>query len=333
MAADEFDIIARHFAPLAQHGGARGLVDDVALLDGYPRLVVTSDAIVEGVHFLADDPIETIAKKALRVNLSDLAAKGARPIGVTLSLIWPSRRSADQIADFARGLGEDLALYDVALLGGDTTSTPGPLTISITAFGAPLGPRTPSRADAMAGEQVWVTGRIGDSYLGLMQLTAQPGVLGAAAADQIDSHAEMVRTRYRVPEPPVAFADCIARFAGASTDVSDGLIADAKNIARASNVSIRIDSESIPLGPAGHAFVEARGAEGLRRLITAGDDYQALFTAAPHARGAIVAAARAAGIEVALIGDVEAGAGVRVISAGGAVLDAPISGHRHAIGS
>ena len=332
MSADEFDAIVKLFAPLATHPGARGLIDDVAVIETSAKLVITTDAIVEGVHFLADDPIDTVAKKALRVNLSDLAAKGAKPLGVVISLMWPSARPATQIADFARGLGEDLKLYDVALLGGDTTSTPGPLAISITAFGQALGALVPSRADAQAGEHVWLTGPIGGAYLGLLQLTREASVTGAAPGDQIDVAAQLVRSRYRLPEPPVRQAGLIARFASASIDVSDGLIADAERIALASSVAIRIDADAVPLEAPSHAYVAAHGDDGLIRLLTAGDDYQTLFTASADRRGEIMSAAKSSGAHFTLIGDVGAGAGVSVVS-GGRRLEIPSAGHRHQLGS
>lgn len=332
MSADEFDAIAKLFAPLATHAGARGLLDDAAVLEARGKLVLTTDAIVEGVHFLPDDPIDTVAKKALRVNLSDLAAKGAKPAGVLVSLMWPDARPAAQIADFARGLGEDLRLYDVALLGGDTTSTPGPLAISVTAIGEALGERVPARADAKIGEQVWITGPVGGAYLGLMQLTAEPNILGAVPDVQTDAFAVQVRERYRTPSPPVGHAALIARFARASIDVSDGLIADAGKIAQASGVSIRLDAEAIPLEAPAHAYVAKHGAEGLLRLMSAGDDYQALFTAPPESRGEIMSAAKAAGAAFVLIGGVLDGEGVSVRGADGAALSIPGGGHRHKLG-
>jgi thiamine-monophosphate kinase len=331
MSADEFDLIAKHFAPLAQHRFARGLVDDVAVIESQTALVVTTDAIVEGVHFLGGDPLDTVARKAVRVNFSDLIAKGSKPVGITLSLIWPHGRDAAEIAELARGLGEDLTYYNAALFGGDTTSTSGPLTISITAFGAPYGSRTPSRADAKVGDQVWVTGVIGDAVLGLQSLTQSPAILGANAGDNIEAHARAVQIAYRVPNPPLSFAGAIAEYASASMDISDGLVGDAAKIAAASGVGIRLDAESIPLSAAGHAYVSARGAEGLVALITGGDDYQALFMAEPGARGAIMAAARAAETNVALIGDVVQGQGVRVVSGAGE-LKIGAGGHRHKLG-
>jgi thiamine-monophosphate kinase len=330
MPADEFEVIRTLFAPLATSAGARGLLDDVAVLEASGKLVVTTDAIVEGVHFLADDPIDTVAKKALRVNLSDLVAKGARPIGALLTLVWPDRRASRELADFARGLREDMELFSIPLLGGDTTSTPGPLTVSITAFGAPLGERVPSRAGAKAGEQVWVTGFIGQAFLGLRALKEAPDVIGANARDRVG--AEEIVDWYRIPRPPIGFAPVIARYASASTDVSDGLVADAANIARASGVGIRIHGEAIPLSSAGHAYVSKFGARGLAELVTGGDDYQALFTAAPEHRGAIIAAARAADVNVALIGDVVEGGGVEISVVDGAPLDLNAFGHRHKLG-
>lgn len=329
MSADEFDTIRELFAPLATSAGARALSDDVAVLEASGELIVTTDAIVEGVHFLADDPIETIAKKALRVNISDLTAKGAKAVGALVTLIWPNHRPASQIRDFANGLGQDLRLFEVALLGGDTTATPGPLTISITAFGAPTG-RTPSRAEARVGDHVWVTGFIGDAYLGLRALRDRPDLIDAKAGD--GKGAGDVIDCYRVPRPPVRFAEAIGRYAGASTDVSDGLAADAANIARASKVELHLHAEAIPLSASGHAHISKHGAQGLAELVTGGDDYQALFTALPDQRGAIMQAARSVGVNAALIGDVVAGEGVKISMASGAELDLAALGHRHKLG-
>ena len=332
MSADEFDTIRDLFAPLARSAGARALSDDVAVIEASGQLVVTTDAIVEGVHFLADDPIETIAKKALRVNISDLTAKGAKAVGALLTLIWPTHRPAAEIKDFARGLGEDLRLFDVALLGGDTASTPGPLTVSIAAFGVALAAsgRVPSRADARSGDHVWVTGFIGDAYLGLRALSDGPDLIDAKAGDR--SGFDDLIDCYRVPRPPVRFAEAIGRYASASTDVSDGLAADAANIARASKAALHIHAEAIPLSGSGHAYASKHGSRGLAELATGGDDYQVLFTAAPEERGAIVEAARRAGVNASLIGDVVDGEGVKITTSLGVCLDLGAFGHRHKLG-
>lgn len=324
VSADEFDIIAQHFAPLARSAAARGLADDVAVLAAEGALVVTTDAIVEGVHFLPGDPIDTVAKKALRVNLSDLAAKGAKATGVLLTLVWPKARSAAEIAHFARGLGQDLALFDVPLLGGDTTSTDGPLMVTVTAFGAPLGARVPARADAKIGEDVWVTGEIGEAFLGLDYLLSREDD-GRPA-----QHTDAVH-RYRVPEPATAAAQMIADYASASCDVSDGLVADAGNIARASGVGITLNADTVPLSESGKAYVAMRGRDGLARLLTAGDDYQALFTASPAQRAMILSASSKASVTVSRIGSVGEGQGVRAIDAQGE-LPLSQSGHRHRLG-
>lgn len=315
MPADEFDIIRTLFAPLATAPGARGLLDDAAVFEAHGNLVITTDAIVEGVHFLSDDPIDAVAKKALRVNVSDLVAKGAKPIAALLTLIWPNHRPSGQIADFARGLGEDLAHYDIALLGGDTTSTHGPLTISVTALGAPLGPRIPARGDAKPGQDVWLTGPIGDAYLGLRAL--REGVddeVGRALAE-----------RYRLPNPPSGDAALIAEVAGASIDVSDGLIADAGKIASASGVALRIHAERAPLSGAARAWLARTGEDALA-LLSGGDDYQVLLTADPANRERLERAGWTP------IGAVGAGAGLELIGADGEPIALSAGGHVHRLG-
>ncbi len=313
--ADEFDTIAKLFAPLATHAGARGLLDDAAVLG---NLVLTTDAIVEGVHFLADDPIETVAKKALRVNLSDIAAKGAKPVGVLVALMWPQGRDAREIAAFARGLGEDLRAFDAPLLGGDTTSTPGPLAVSVTVIGEALG-RTPARADARAGEDVWVTGTIGDGMLGLQHLG------GSIAYELPEEDTAYLIDRYRTPTPRLAFAAAIAAHASASMDVSDGLTQDAAKIAAASKLAVDLDLAAIPLSAPAQAWVAEGG--DVEVLMGGGDDYELLFTAPPGACTAIEAAARATGLQVTRIGRTAAGAGV---TADGAPIRA--GGYRHKLG-
>jgi thiamine-monophosphate kinase len=303
----EFALIAKLFAPLAQAPGAFGLSDDAAVVPtraGH-EIVVTTDALVEGVHFLADDPPETIAAKALRVNLSDLAAKGAEPAGYFLALSLPARLDMAWLTAFARGLGANGEAFAVPLLGGDTTSTPGPLTLAITALGyVPVGAMI-RRSGARVGDGVFVSGTVGDAGGGLEILTARrPGGEGA----------QYLVSRYRCPTPRLRLGRALRGVATAALDVSDGLIADLWHIADCSGVRICVEAARIPLSPP----LRARWGEteaAILRAATAGDDYELAFTA-PDA-SAVLAAAAAAGVGVVQIGTVEAGAGVVVVGKNG----------------
>src|SRR6202165_3645730 len=271
-ASGEDSLIARYFRPLAIDPGAFDLGDDAAVLkaDG-DDIVVTTDAIVEGVHFLADDPPDTVARKALRVNLSDLAAKGATPAGFVLTL---ALRAADDawLKPFARGLGEDAGLFGCPLLGGDTVSTPGPLMISITAFGRVPPGKMVHRSGAKPGDRIVVTGTIGDAALGLDILRA--GAVATALADDAAAKAMLVG-RYRIPQPRNALANAVRDHAGAAMDVSDGLAGDLAKLCAASGVSAVMDAQSIPLSvPA--ATLLARGTVGLEAILSGGDDYEIL---------------------------------------------------------
>lgn len=349
--ADEFHIIHTLLAPLATDAGARGLLDDAALYGG---MVVTTDAIVEGVHFLADDPIQTVAMKALRVNVSDLVAKGAKPKAALMTLIWPDARAAEDIAAFTDGFARDLKQFEMTLLGGDTTSTPGPLTVSITAFGEPLGARTPSRADAKVGDDVWlVGGEIGSAWLGLqlrsgrLQLdalrrgrTEEHVDSRALAADMpsfltlpgeaFDAEAAWLMSTYLAPFVQLACADIVARYANASMDVSDGLAADAFKLAHASGVALRIDVEAIPFSIPAHRWL--RGGGDIQKLIAGGDDYVVLFTAPVEERAALLSADPDQNLRLTRVGQVEAGAGVAFIDAAGAPLALPTTGFVHRLG-
>ena len=265
---DEFDLIAECFAPLAKSAGADGLRDDVALLEppaGRP-VIVTTDAMVEGVHFLPGDPMDSVAKKLLRVNVSDIIAKGAAPFAASLALIWPKTRDKQQIYEFAKGLAEDLELWRVALIGGDTTSTPGPLTLSLTLHGACHGNGPVRRSGARPGDVVCVTGRIGAGWLGLEA--------------SLGRQAEKWMPFYREPRPPhLELAKLIALHANASLDVSDGLVADAGHIARQSNVQLRLETDLIPFA---NDQTWEDDVDTAMKMATGGDDYQTLFTCAPR---------------------------------------------------
>jgi thiamine-monophosphate kinase len=303
-ASGEDTLIARYFKPLATDPGAFGLTDDAAVLkaDG-EDIVVNTDAIVEGVHFLADDPPDTIARKALRVNLSDLAAKGAVPAGFVLTL---ALRTHDEtwLAEFARGLGEDIATFGCALLGGDTVSTPGPLMVSVTAFGrVPVG-KMVRRHGAAVGDRVVVSGTIGDAALGLAALKG--GAVATALAGDSNARDALV-ARYRVPQPRNALAFAVRDFATASMDVSDGLAGDLAKLCAVSGVSAVIDASAIPLSDPAAALLD-RGVIGLETVVAGGDDYEVLCTIPENRTTGFVQAAHQAGVRVAVIGTIVAGA-------------------------
>jgi thiamine-monophosphate kinase len=303
MSSGEDSLIARYFKPLATDPGAFGLTDDAAVLqaDG-DDIVVTTDAIIEGVHFLPDDPPDTIARKALRVNLSDLAAKGAMPAGFVLAL---ALRTADDawLAPFARGLGEDATLFGCPLLGGDTVSTPGPQMISVTAFGRVPADKMVHRRGAKPGDRLVVTGTIGDAALGLAILKGG----AAAAALAADAAArELLIGRYRVPQPRNALAQAVRDHASAAMDVSDGLAGDLGKLCAASSVSAVIDAQSIPLSAPAAALV-ASGAIGIQAIVSGGDDYEILCAIPENRWEQFKQAAGLAGVAVTSFGTVIAG--------------------------
>jgi thiamine-monophosphate kinase len=294
----EDSLIARYFRPLATDPGAFDLGDDAAILKALgDDTVVTTDAIVEGVHFLSDDPPDTIAQKALRVNLSDLAAKGAMPAGFVLTL---ALRAADDawLAPFARGLGADSGRFDCPLLGGDTVSTPGPVMISITAFGRVAPGKVVRRSGAKPGDRVAVTGTIGDAALGLDILRG--GRVAAALAGDAAARAMLVG-RYRVPQPRNALAQAIRDHAHAAMDVSDGLAGDLTKLCAASGISAVIDMPGIPLSAAAAASFAA-GAVGMEELVSGGDDYEILCAIPEDSFERFARAADIAGVAVSSIG-------------------------------
>jgi thiamine-monophosphate kinase len=296
----EDSLIARYFKPIATDPGALGLVDDAAVLSSSGEdIVVTTDAVVEGVHYLADDPPETIARKALRVNLSDLAAKGALPAGFVLTLALRSQEDA-WLRPFADALGEDARNFVCPLLGGDTVSTPGPQMISITAFGRVPRGRMVGRTGARPGDRILVTGTIGDAALGLDVLKS-----GAAAAVLTSDAAarEALVSRYRVPQPRNLLAQAVLDFATAAMDVSDGLAGDLTKLCAASGVSASVDVASVPLSAAAVGLL-ARNIICVETLLAGGDDYEVLCTVPSAQSDALIAAGRAVGVAVTAIGTI-----------------------------
>lgn len=320
----EFELIRRYFAPLAAGcAGALSLTDDVAFIaprDGQD-LIVTTDAVVESVHFLAGDPPDLIARKALRVNLSDLAAKGAVPCGYLLDLCLPDSIDEAWIAAFASGLAADQTTFDVQIMGGDTTRSPGPLVIAITAFGhCPTG-RMLRRSGARVSDDVWVTGTIGDAALGLM-------VHRGGLTDLDGAERTSLRDRYLCPAPRASLGPMLIGHAHGACDVSDGLVADLGHIAETSQVAMRIEAARVPLSVAS-AAVLSHHPELMLEILTGGDDYEIAFTAPADRREDLKGLARKSGTAVTRIGTVVAGRGVDAVDRSGNAIELEKSGYTH----
>ncbi|HVB17759.1 MAG TPA: thiamine-phosphate kinase [Stellaceae bacterium] len=318
----EFGRIARFFAPLAGPGGL-GLKDDAALVDCAPGhvLVVTVDAIVAGVHYLPDDPPDLVARKLLRVNLSDLAAMGARPLHYLLTMALPASLGDDWVERFAEGLAEDQLLFGVDLLGGDSVATTGPAVLSLTAIGEVAAGAEIRRSGARAGDRIWVSGTIGDAFLGLKVLRGEYPDLA------VEYRAALAR-RFQLPEPRTALGPRLARIAHAMCDVSDGLLADLGHICEVSRVGATVDLPSLPLSAAAGIIV-AEGQVQPASLATGGDDYELLFTAPPEADQGIESISAVLPLRLTVIGRVESGAGVRLVDALGRVVPVAAAGYTH----
>jgi thiamine-monophosphate kinase len=298
---------------LATHPAARGLLDDAAVLDiGGRSLVLTHDMLVEGVHYLPDDPPADVAWKLVAVNLSDLAAKGARPVGVLLGY---SLGKSEWDEAFAAGLGTALTAFGLPLLGGDTVRGPGPRTLALTAIGEALGP-VPSRAGGRAGDHLWVSGTIGDAGAGLRVL------LGEIA------NQPALTERYRNPRPRLEAGERLAPLVGAMMDVSDGLLIDSSRLAAASGVAAEIDLAQIPLSEALRSVLGG-SREARLSAATAGDDYELLFAAAPGQAMEILELQDELGLPLSRIGTLAAGSGLRLTEAGAPVPVPPRLGWEH----
>lgn len=304
----EFELIAKYFAPMAAPG-ALGLVDDAAFITPPPGhdLVLTKDLLVAGVHFFADDPPGTIAQKALRVNLSDLAGKGAIPLGFLLGLGLPDGWNEAWLKAFAGGLAKDAKAFACPVYGGDTVKTGARLTISITAFGAVPAGGMVRRGGAQAGDFVYVSGTIGDGALGLTEWRRQQSG---------EPYETSLAKRYLVPQPRLALVPALSAHAHGGMDISDGLVGDAAKMAATSGIAIRLYLADVPLSPAARRLIKARPAL-LKTAVTGGDDYEILCTVAPGETEPFEAAARVAKVPVTRIGECAAGTGVSVLDSAG----------------
>jgi thiamine-monophosphate kinase len=299
-------LIATYFAPIAG-AGSFGLRDDAAVLTYEPGqdLVVTKDMLVAGVHFFADDPPGAIARKALRVNLSDLAAKGAEPRGFLLGLALPDDWTPEWLAGFAQGLGEDAAVYGCPLLGGDTVKSNGPLAISITALGAVPECKMILREGAAPGDLLYVTGTIGDAALGLrLRIGAAEDAEWAKAMSQTE--AAFLAGRYLLPQPRLCLGAALRAHARAAMDISDGLAGDLAKLLQLTGMTAEIKAASVPLSGAARKLV-GQWPFLLETICTGGDDYELLCAVPPPEASAFEASAAATGIKLHKIGAAEPG--------------------------
>ncbi|PKQ06318.1 MAG: thiamine-phosphate kinase [Alphaproteobacteria bacterium HGW-Alphaproteobacteria-11] len=324
-APDEFELIAELFAPLAASAPeALALKDDAALHAPTPgcETVLTIDAMVEGVHFLPDDPAESVARKLLRVNLSDLAAKGATPRGYLLVTAWRDGTPLAWMRDFAHGLAADQKIFGIQLWGGDTVRTPGPASFTLTAIGEVPAGQMLRRGGASAGDGLYVTGTLGDAALGLMVLQGGLEGLGAAHRDDLEG-------RYRLPEPRVAAGMRLHGIASAALDVSDGLMADLGHLCAVSGAGARIEIERLPLSEAGRAALALD--KGLIEAVAGGgDDYEILFAAPAGSDAAIAHVAAETGTPIVRIGTVlPAAEGINPVDGAGQPVALKHLGYRH----
>jgi thiamine-monophosphate kinase len=324
----EFDLIEALFAPLSKNApGAFGLKDDAARLISSPGydVIMTVDTVISGVHFRPDDPPQLVAQKALRVNLSDLAAKGARPLGFLQALSLNENISDDYLRAYADGLAADVAEFHAPLFGGDTTSGPGPLAISITAYGEVPHGEMILRSGAKVGDVICVSGTVGDGALGLACLTGRLKLS--------ESHQAALIARYQLPVPRLAAGLAIRTRASACLDISDGLVADLGHICKASKVAAVIEREALPLSPAGRAAV-TQDPDLWSAVFGGGDDYELAFTLPSGDVARIGELSVAAGVSLTVIGRIVAGenaklGSVTVLDAAGTPIAVPVAGYRH----
>jgi thiamine-monophosphate kinase len=319
----EFERIARFFAPLAGPG-ALNLTDDVALIDGPAgeQYALTTDTIIEGVDYFPDDPPFQVAQKLLRVNLSDIAAKGATPFGYLLTTALPKAQGDAWLAPFTQGLAADQKEFGVMLLGGDSSGTPGPATLTLALIGRVAKGRAVLRSTARAGDRIYVSGTLGDSALGL---AVRKGEIGQEITD---AQRDYLIDRYRLPRPRVALGPRLGDIAHAMIDISDGLLSDLGHICTASRLRGVVRQPFLPVSPAARAAIAAN--PRLNIAVTGGgDDYELLFTVPAEAAEAIAQASAAVGVPVTAIGAMEEGEGLALLDAAGQEVKVEQTGYAH----
>jgi thiamine-monophosphate kinase len=320
---DEFSFIAKYLKPLAAHfPGSLNLSDDAALIAPPPgcELVITKDAVTEGVHFLGSEPPELIAAKALRVNLSDLAAMGATPLCYFLALMLPKNTGEEWLENFAHGLAQTQKEFSISLAGGDTTATGGKLAISITAIGTVPTGQSLKRSGAKEGDDIYVSGTLGDSALGLELL-------------QQGEHDNHFINRYLLPQPRIELGIKLRTVANACMDISDGLAQDLGHICAASNVGAVVYKDQISLSDCHPAFIAGSGSRDRRgmteKALTHGDDYELLFTAPLSKKPQIEEISKSLSLPITCIGKIIAGNTVKILDASGTEMILSKKGFRH----
>jgi thiamine-monophosphate kinase len=322
---DEFSLIHHYLRPLSQgFEGALDLSDDAAVIPSKSGsdIIITKDALSQGIHFIGTESPQHIAQKALRVNLSDLAAMGAEPVAYFLALMLPKNTPHEWVGEFAKGLADDQKQFGVHLAGGDTISTQGPLSFSITAAGYIPSGYALRRNRARAGDIIYMSGTLGDSALGLKLLQKTIG------ANPSDTSRAFLEKRYLLPEPRIALGRALMGIADAAMDISDGLVQDLGHICKASNVSATIEQAKIPLSPAAAELVE-NDEKLWETILTGGDDYELLFTAPADKKFAIAALAAELHIPITAIGSVGEGSGVTVLDEAGEPVKLSKAGFKH----
>jgi thiamine-monophosphate kinase len=327
-ATDEESLIAEFWAPLAAaFPGAFTLKDDCAVIAPVPgtELVVTTDALIEGVHFLPGEDAGAIGWKALAVNVSDLVAKGAEPLAYLMSIALPAAPDRAWLASFAAGLQSAQKAFACHLAGGDTDRTPGPLSVTIAAFGSVPSGTVVRRSTAQTGDHVYVSGTIGDATLGLA-LARDPGLGQRCKLD----HAACVAltAKFSHPRPPVALVPALLAYASAAMDISDGLMKDFERLCRASSVGGRIEAAKVPISQAARAVLTAGGTTR-GELLTGGEDYEVLATVPDSRTADFERLAQRAGVHVTCIGTITAEVGVSAFDGSGNAMVFTKSGWDH----
>ncbi len=321
---NEFDAIADYLVPLAGPEG-KGLLDDAAHFTPPPgfNLVITKDCLVEGVHFPTGEYGSKIAQRLLRTNLSDLAAKAAKPIGYLLSIAWPKSVPISELQAFSKGLAIDQKKFGLTLWGGDTVTTDGPLVVSATLIGLIPTGKSILRSGAKEGDDVWVTGSIGQGYLGLQLATKNMKFKNFS-----ETYKKKLINHYYCPNPRLCMRTILREFATASADISDGLLADTEHIATASSIRITLEQAQIPFDDEALAAFD-QNPDLSNHLLTGGDDYEIVFTAPKASREAILVASKDLQCPLIRIGHCHDGRGLQLLDKYGKQIHISQKGYKH----